>query len=61
MNDQDKAMQKGLIKILNDGTFSLKAREVRAFLEVVGWVNDLDKNFVRKPQPKTTEAKVPKK
>ena len=57
MNDKDKAMHNGLLKLINDANFVLKAREVRAFLEIVSWVNDLEKNFVRKPEERKTKSK----
>lgn len=57
MNDKDKAMHSGLIKLINEANFTMKAREVRAFLEIVSWVNDLEKNFTRKPEPKQVKEK----
>lgn len=57
MNEKDKAMLNGLIKLINEADFVLKAREVRAFFEIVNWVTDLEKNFVRKPEENKTKSK----
>lgn len=40
-NEKDLALHKGLIKILDEATFPLKAREVAAFAQVYAWVKDL--------------------
>lgn len=45
MTDRDLLIHKGLIKILDDATFQLKAREVAAFLEVYKWVKELPEKF----------------
>jgi hypothetical protein len=39
--DKDRALHKGLIKVLDDATFQLKAREVAAFAEIYKWVINL--------------------
>ena len=44
-NSQDKAMLKGLNKLLDEATFPLKKREVAAFALVVKWLQDLDKRI----------------
>lgn len=54
-NEKDKAFHKGLIKLLDEGTFQLKAREVQAFAMIYKWVLDLDK------KPETVLPKVKKK
>ena len=56
MNVQDKAYHQALIKLLNEGTFELKAREVPAFLKVYQWVQDMPKNWVS-PKPKKVSKK----
>lgn len=38
--DRDQAMVKGLLKILDEGTFPLKAREVTSFAAVYTFVKD---------------------
>ncbi len=42
-NDNDKAMHAGLMKLLNEGTFELKAKEVPAFLKIYNWTMELAK------------------
>lgn len=42
-SEKDKAFHKGLIKLLDEGTFQLKAREVQAFALIYKWVIELDK------------------
>lgn len=37
LSKEDLALHKGLVKLLNDGTFELKAREVPAFGAVYNW------------------------
>ena len=50
MTEKDKAMHKGLLKMLNDATFPLKAREVSAFVDVFTWAQDLP-NLLKKEEP----------
>ncbi len=38
---EDEALHKGLMKLLDEGTFHLQAREVKAFLVVYDWVKNL--------------------
>ena len=38
-------MHQALLKLLNEGTFELKAREVPAFLKVYHWVKDMPDNW----------------
>ena len=58
LTDKDKALHKGLLKLINEADFNLKAREVRAFLEVIAWATELEKNFTRKPKPKKVNKGV---
>jgi len=51
INDSDKALHKALMKILDEGTFSLKVREVPAFIKVYNWVSGMA-DEQPKPQPK---------
>ena len=41
MDKREMNLHKGLMKLLNDGTFELKAREVPAFMEVYRWAQTL--------------------
>jgi hypothetical protein len=43
-------LHQALIKVLNEGTFSLKAREVPAFLEVYRWVQALPDKINQKSE-----------
>lgn len=38
---EDEALHKGLMKLLDEASFTLKAREVRAFLLVYEWTKEL--------------------
>ena len=49
----DKALHKGLMKLLDEGTFPLQAKEVPAFIKIYNWAKDLDKE-----PPKVTKKKV---
>jgi hypothetical protein len=52
MDEKDLALHKGLMKILNDGDFTLKVREVPTFVKVYEWANQLPQHFTRKPVPR---------
>ncbi len=41
MTKEELALHKGLLKILDEGTFSLKAREMPAFLKIYDWVKSM--------------------
>lgn len=41
-DEKDKALHKGLMKILDEGTFQLKAREVSAFAAIYNWAKSLE-------------------
>lgn len=41
LNETERALHKGLMKILDEGTFPLKAREVPAFAQIYAWVKSL--------------------
>ena len=58
LNPKDRALHAGLIKILDDATFPLKAREVQAFAQVYAWAKALDHYLDSKPEP---APKAPKK
>ena len=46
-------MHKALLKVLDDATFQLRAREVASFIHVYNWVkDDLAKKLEEKPEPK---------
>lgn len=51
--DEDKALHKGLMKLLDEASFSLQAREVRAFLVIYEWT----KNLPNKVEPQIKEKK----
>jgi len=58
MTEQDKALHRGLMKLLNDGTFQLQARDVPVFSAVYKWAHELpDKIKVVKVEPANTETK----
>lgn len=40
---EDEALHKGLMKLLDEGTFHLQAREVKAFLVIYDWAKNLNK------------------
>lgn len=56
MDLQDKAMHAALMKLLNEGTFELKAREVPTFLKAYQWAQELPAKM-KKPEPKTKAKK----
>lgn len=58
MNKENLALHKGLMKILSEATFELKAREVASFAKVYEWANKLPDEFIEKKQ---TKKKVSKK
>lgn len=45
---EDEALHKGLMKLLDEGTFHLQAREVKAFLVIYDWIKNLPSK--EKPQ-----------
>jgi hypothetical protein len=51
----DKVMHKGLMKILDEGTFELKAREIPAFSRVYNWALTLMDE--KKPDKKEVKQK----
>lgn len=40
-NEKDKALHKGLIKLLNDGTYPLMRKEINAFIAIDQWLGSL--------------------
>jgi len=44
--EKDRALHKGLMKILDEGSFTLKAREVAAFIEIYRWAKELEKPVI---------------
>lgn len=38
---EDKVLHKGLMKLLDEATFPLKAREAKAFLVIYEWTKNL--------------------
>lgn len=38
---EDEALHKGLMKLLDESTFHLQAREVKAFLVIYDWAKNL--------------------
>lgn len=50
MNEQNRALHRALLKILNEATFPLQAKEVNAFIKVYDWVKNMPDTFVEKPQ-----------
>lgn len=57
MNNENRALHGALLKILNEATFPLQAKEVNAFVRVYQWVKDMPENFVEKPQKKKPRVK----
>ena len=55
--DQDVAIHKGLMKLLDEATFPLKAREVESFRVVYNWAKSLPN---RNPPEKTKKTKKAK-
>lgn len=51
--EKDKAFHKGLMKLLDEASFDLKAREVRAFLAVYEWARTLPEKMNEPPKKKT--------
>ena len=41
MTEKDLALHKGLMKLLDEGTFPLRAKEVMAFAEVYSWAKGM--------------------
>jgi hypothetical protein len=58
MTKEDKALHKGLMKILGDGTFPLQARDVAVFSAVYRWANDLPNKIKAPLVKKKTKKKV---
>jgi len=50
VNNDDKALLKGLVKVLQEGTFPLKVKEVAAFAKVYQWVLNLEERFEEKEE-----------
>jgi hypothetical protein len=60
MNNRDLVMHQALMKVLNEGTFSLKAREVPTFLEVYKWTQGLTERLSPKPKDEGEIEPLPK-
>ena len=60
---EDLGYYKGLMKILDEGTFPLKKREVHSFAQVISWVQGLEARIEdgMKSKPKELPAGVEKK
>lgn len=41
----DKGLHKGLMRLLEEGTFSMQIKEVPALVKIYNWAKDLDKLF----------------
>jgi len=50
--ENDKAMMRGLIRLLNDGTFELKGSAVPGFVMIYNWVRELDSRIKKDLEPK---------
>lgn len=50
-------MHQALMKLLNEATFSFKAREVPTFLKVYEWARELPTHFDEKKKEKTVRKK----
>lgn len=57
MSEKDLALHRGLMKLLEEATFQLKAREVAAFAQVYSWAKDLPTMLEKKPVEKTVKKK----
>ena len=51
MTDKDKALHAGLMKLLNEATFSLKAKEVNSFMAVYNWSKEIPEMISDKKKP----------
>lgn len=51
-DEKDKALHKGLMKILDEATFQLKAREVQAFAAIYNWAKGLEQKMQTVDKPK---------
>lgn len=68
IDEKEMGLHAGLMKLLDEGTFELKAKEVPAFIQIYNWFKslpdrkqpDLDKKEPPK-QPKKTKKKSKKK
>jgi len=60
LTEKDIALHKGLMKLLNEASFVLKAREVIAFSDIYAWTNSIPKRLAEKPvvKKKVTKNKV---
>lgn len=56
MKKEDKVFYQALLKLLNDGTFELKAREVPTFLKVYNWVQDIPNRWIQQEEDVKEEA-----
>lgn len=57
MNNEDLLFHKALMKILDEATYSLKAREVASFIKVYEWTKEIPSKFVSKPKLKKSVNK----
>lgn len=65
MEKRNLVMHQALMKLFNEGTFELKAREVPTFLEVYKWANEIPKLIKKddeeKNKPKSSIEPKPNK
>lgn len=60
VNEKDLLNLARLKKLLEDGTFPLKLREVQPFVESVNWIGDMSKRVsveLKKPKPSAKKKK----
>ena len=50
MKKEDEALHKGLMKLLDEASFNLRAREVRAFLVIYEWTKNLPQKLKDKKE-----------
>jgi len=58
LEERDRPMIKGLVKILRDGTFPIMQKEIAGFHAVCHWANNLESRI---PEKKISKKKASKK
>lgn len=61
MEEKDRAFIKALVKILDEGTFKLKRKEVLPFHAVMQWVDALENRIKEKKLPEPVIEPLPER
>lgn len=61
LNEKDQALHKGLMKLLDNATFPLTAKEVNSFALIHTWARTIPQNLNSKPPAKPKKPKGPEK